>query len=341
MRLDDTNISPNPGYVRTHCAHIIQVAHRLTRKSPEYLVHICEDLLSNPPSQAHEMKRASGLNWNQFPIQYVVSQQKEEIHHKLIGDPAFYISDPLLRYEQSMKALPHVLKMGQAYALYDRCVDAIHATLPQTDTGLEEYTYGVMWLGVSLTRPGAAVYILSVLDTKTAWYQAHTAAQTLLSNSEEMHHILSSLAPVCRLASVGIEGSSLHDARLKLYWRMSSPTAFHDFIIPLYTDDNILHCIGTILKDYFFTLSALTFSVGIDLKTGKIADIKIDISNRILNLDIHKALSCIHKVADFLGFRTLISEKEFLSCSKNAVEVAFIGIGVDNTHRYRLHLYLY
>jgi hypothetical protein len=286
------------------------------------------------------MKTATGLNWNQFPLQFVISHQKKGVYYKILGDPAFYITDPLCRYRQSMKALSHILEMGHAQSLYDICKGTIAATLPDSIPDLQEYTYGVMWLGLSLSHPGAAVYVLSVLDTKIAWHKAHRLADTILSDSEEMHRIITSLEPGCRLASVGIEGSTLKNARVKLYWRVSTPTSFQNFGIPLYSDDSILRFFGTLLNEHFFTLSALTFSAGFNLITGKVSDIKIDISNRIMHMDFDEAITFVQKAARSLDFDNAIPRK-WSSCSHDGMEVAFIGIGMDKINRYRLHMYIY
>jgi hypothetical protein len=286
------------------------------------------------------MKTASGLNWNQFPLQFVVSHQKPGIYYKVIGDPAFYIADSLYRYRQSMKALSYILETGNAQSLSDICKDTIAATLPDSITDLQEYTYGVMWLGLPLGHPGAAVYVLSVLDNATAWHNAHRVADTILSDSEDMHRVLTCLQPYCRLASVGVEGSSLENGRVKIYWRVSRPSSFQNFGIPLLTDDSILRFLGTLLKDHFFTLSALTFSAGFNLITGKVTDIKIDISNRIMQLDFNEASTFVQKTARSLDFNNPILEK-WASCSHDGVEVAFIGMGTDEYNRYRIHMYFY
>lgn len=342
MKLYDNEKNRNVSeYVATYCNHLIQLAHCISGMNPKSLSTICGALLHNPTPGTCEMMKASGLNWNQFPLQFVISHHKTGLQYKFIGDPAFYIADPLDRYQQSMKALSFILKMGNAHSLHDICMDTVAATLPEDDTDLQEYTYGVMWLGLPLNHSGAAVYLLSVLDTKTAWQHAHTVADTILPDSKEMHRVLTSLEPHCRLASVGIEGSSMKNGRVKLYWRVSGSASFHDFGIPLYTDDSVLRFIGTLLKEYFYTLSALTFSAGFNLATGKLTDIKIDVSNRIMNMNFYEAITFIQKAAQSLDFHNLSLERKLLSCSRNDVEVAFIGIGVDDDRQYRLHMYFY
>jgi hypothetical protein len=331
---EDVN-KPSP-----YVGDLLQVAHHITGAPVSHLNEMCQILLHQPPYWAGEVRGQSGLNWDGSPLQFLVSTRRKECIFRLIGDPAFFHSDPLTRFDESIAALQLTLDAGNAGDLHDACQSSLTSAFPKNQEALRTYSCGMIWLGLTLDRPGAAVYFLSIPDTSTAWRRIHEWLNTILVHSEEAHRIIARLESHCHPVFVGIEGQNTETGRCKLYWRLSRLITPAQFGITMYNDPGIARFLGTIMKDHPYSFYALTFSAGFSLATGELTDIKVDLSNRSANLSVSEAITFMELQAETLGLLHPPACHGF-SVLRNSVSIGFIGLGLDCQGHHRLNTYLY
>lgn len=330
----------NP-YISQYMGDLLQVAHHVSGVKVSQLDEICQILLHRPPDWAGEMGGQSGLNWNGSPLQFLISAKSTDCTFRFVGDPAFFHSDPITRFEESISAIQLTLDAGNAGALQNVCQRSLTSALPRDPKALREFSCGMITLALTLNQPGAAVYFLSVSDTSMAWRKAYQWLNTILPHPEEAHGVIARLEPSCHPVFVGIEGQNIKTGRAKLYWRMSRPATPAQFGINLYNDSTVARFLGTIMKDHPYSLYALTFSAGFSLVTGELTDIKVDLSNRSANLSVVEAIELAELQAETLGLQRPPTREGFSVLSRKSVSVGFLGLGLDCQGGYRLNTYLY
>lgn len=323
-----------------HLGDLIQVAQCVSGAEATQVDELCQVVLHHPPAYAAELGRQSGLNWNGSPLQFLISARRNGSVFRLVGDPAFYYSNPIMRFEESKKALHTALGAGDAATLREACGRSLVSMIPGDPEALEEFTHGMIWLALSFNQPGAAAYFLAVSDRSAAWRTAHQWADTILPHPEEAHRVITTLEPNCCLLFVGIEGQTPKSGRAKLYWRLSRLATFSQFGISMYDDPVILQFLAALMKEHPFSLYALTFSAGFSLKTGELKDIKVDVSNRSVNLGVVEAIDFVELQAQTLGLQRPPT-REGLMVSRNSVSVGFVGLGLGYQRDYRLNMYLF
>ena len=319
---------------------LLQVAHHITGAPVRHLDELCQILLHHPPYNAGKVRGQSGLNWDGSPLEFLVSTRQKECIFRLIGDPAFFHSDPLTRFEESIAALQKTLEAGNARSLQDVCQRSLTSAFPKNQEALQKYPCGMIWLGLTIDQPGAAVYFLSIPDASTAWRTINEWLNTILVHSKEAHHVIAQLKLHCHPVFVGIEGQNTDTGRCKLYWRLSKLITPAQFGIPLYNDPGIARFLGTIMKDHPYSFYALTFSAGFSLATGELTDIKVDLSNRSATLSVNEAIKVMELQAETLQLLRPPT-CHGLSVLPSSVSVGFIGLGLDYQGQYRLNTYLY
>ena len=328
-------------YVSQYLGDLLQVAQCVSGVEVSQLDEFCHILLHRPPDWVGELRKQSGLNWNESPLQFLISTRNKGSTFRFIGDPAFYHSEPITRFEESIAALQLTLDAGNATDLRDVCWRSLTSALPRDPEALRNYPYGMIWLALTLDHPGAAVYFLSVLDKSVAWRKAHRWVDTILPHPDEAHRVIAALKPNCSLIFVGIEGQNVKAGRAKLYWRLSRPVTPSQFEISMYDDPTIARFLGTIMKDHPYSLYALTFSAGFSLTTGELTDIKIDLSNRSANLSVVEAIDFVELQAETLGLQRPPTRNGFSVLFRNSVSIGYIGLGLDHQGHHRLNTYLY
>lgn len=335
------SVNQSKPYISHYVGDLLQVAQHVSGVKMSTLDETCQILLHRPPDWAGELKGQSGLNWNGSPLQFLISARNKDCIFRFIGDPVFFHSDPIIRFEESIAALQSTLDAGNAAALREVCVRSFNHTFPMDPEALRDFSHGMIWLALTIDQPGAAVYFLSAPDKSAGWRKAHDWLHTLLPHPEEAHHVIAQLKSRCHLVFGGIEGRNVETGRAKLYWRLSEPATPSQFGITMYNDPTIARFLGTIMKDHPYSLYALTFSAGFSLATGELQDIKVDLSNRSANLSVIEAIEYAELQAETLGLQRPPTRRSFPLLSGGSVSVGFIGLGLDCQGRHRLNTYLY
>lgn len=331
----------NGDYVAQYVGDLLHVAQHLSGVKPERIDELSRILLNHPPSRADELGGRSGLNWNGSPLQFLISVRNQHPVFRLIGDPAFFCPDPLMRLNKSIDALQLVLETGRAGALRDVCLQSLNSILPEDIRALREYSHGMTWLARPLSGSGAALYVLAVANMSLAWRKAYEWAESIFTDPKEVQRTITTLQPCCRLLFVGIEGRDFKTGRAKIYWRLTRPSYPSQFGIDLYDDPTLIRFLGTIMKDHPFSLYAVTFSAGFSLATGRLIDVKADVSNRSAKLTTHEAIDLVESQAETLGLHCPLLRDALSVLPRESVIVGFVGLGLDSHGHHRLNVYLY
>jgi hypothetical protein len=327
-------------YVLKYVGDLLQVAHRVAAVELRQLEPLCQVVLHHPPAHAGELKGKSGLNWNGSPLQLLISTRSNGSVFRFIGDPAFFCPDPIKRLAESKKALQLALKTGNAQPLEDICQKTLASVIPSDGAALQEFSHGMIWLALTLNRPGIAAYFLAVSDRRAAWRTAHQWVETVLPHPEEAQGVIAALEPNCRFLFVGIEGQTPQSGRAKLYWRLSRLVTFSQFGISMFDDPVVGGFLAALMREHPFSLYALTFSAGFNLETGELTDIKVDLSNRSADLSVAEAVQFAECQAETLGLQLPPTRKGLSVLPHNSVSIGFLGLGLTHAGEYRLNTYL-
>ncbi|MBU7023980.1 MAG: hypothetical protein HXS40_07410 [Theionarchaea archaeon] len=341
--MHNKTVPPEKGesYISKYVGDLLQVAQCVAAVESSEVEDLCQVVLHHPPATADELEGESGLNWNGSPLQLLISTRNSGSVFRFIGDPAFFCPDPIRRFTESKMALKQALAAGKAKALEDVCWRSLESAIPCDDAALQEFSHGMIWLALTLNRPGIAAYFLAVLDKQAAWHMAHHWADTLLPHPGEAQKAIAALEPDCRLLSVGIEGQTPHSGRAKLYWRLSQPMAFSQFGISMFNDPAIAQFLAALMREHPFSLYALTFSAGFSLETGLLTDIKVDLSNRSADLSVADAVRFAEGQAETLGLDLPPTRQGLSVLPRNSVSIGFLGLGLTHTGEHRLNTYLF
>ena len=89
---------------------------------------LAEVLLHNPPVDAAAEHSRSDLNVTGSPLQLLLSARHSHWDTRLIGDPAFYAENSLVRWEKSLAALDALLSLSNAAGLRQAALRSIAQT---------------------------------------------------------------------------------------------------------------------------------------------------------------------------------------------------------------------
>jgi hypothetical protein len=151
--------------------------------------------------------------------------------------------------------------------------------------------------------------------------------------------LIAVLAQSCFLLGVGVEGLCPDSARLKLYWRMTTPQPLSDFGIPLLTDPAMIAFLAAALGGGSVAPDALNFSANFDVTSGRLVDVKVDVSWH--GRARQQALQIIANQAEQLGLGTLETHSAINTIHQHQLAVGCIGLGIDAAGKYRLNTYLF
>lgn len=280
----------------------------------------------------------SELNWNGSPLQLLFSFRRQKINVRLLGDPGSYLNDPLARYQSGHAAVTSMLSFSGAASLSPLTQNLIHQLVPDDAQQLRLYSAGTMWLATGLSRAGIALYVAPA-PTSDRWQKAHDWVTTATRFPDEALRIIATLKDRCFLLGAGIEGQSPETARFKLYWRMCTPSPLSDFGIALLTEPALLSFLSDVMDDAPVSPDALNFSANFDVVSGKLVDVKVDVSLHTYTRDA--ALRLIARQADHFSLAHAEIQEAMDAVCRHSLDVGCIGLGIDTRREYRLNTYLF
>jgi hypothetical protein len=237
---------------------------------------------------------------------------------------------------EAQHALTQVLALTSAYSLAQIFASTPEQILPRCKRW-KDANAGLFWLAAGLDG-GVALYVNTRWGQATdRWFDAYEWLRRLLPNLEESNALIQTLLPMAVLASVGLEGKSAADVRVKLYWRLLRPLPLDQLWVPLLRHDCFRDFLCLLLKEDAVPLSGLVFSVGFALANGRLSDAKVDI-----------CAHCLRRSPDWWVQTLKHCCQHYHLCSLHIgdglvggrCEVAFAGLGLDAIGKRRLNVYL-
>lgn len=295
-------------------------------------------LLALPPEQHSSAACRSSLNNDGSPLQLCITSSRHGCSARLIGDPGCFMSTIRQRIERSREALLRLSTLSGSPSFDSLSNRLLRMIVPKYHLRMAGRDTGIIWLASATDKRSAASYInarwASVAED---WSRAHSCLRSILPHAEEAQNLVNGLKTTAQLASIGVETTSSDDMRLKLYWRLATPTLLRMLSVPLLHHPAIHRFFATIMSNQHMPVTGLVFSAGFLFSTGELEDVKADLCAHCLPRPITHWLDAVEEVAEQNGLSTM----EMRACLKaGTLEPAFLGLGVNRSNQIRMNLYL-
>lgn len=293
-------------------------------------------VLAAPPAGVGRGGR-SELNGDGTPLQLCISCDGAGARSRWVGDPAWEAADPVARLRLSRDAMRDVFQSAGAASLLPAAETLVDGLVPAEETRLRDVKRGFLWLAAG--RGGAAVYVDSAASGEAGWERAAAAAATAVVDTGPATAALAELRASARLASLGIEGASPEDARLKVYFRLQRPQLLAELGPSLLAAPGLAAFLATVVADSTMNLSGAVFGLGFSLRSGALVDAKVDLCGHCLPRPAAAWRDLLARLAELYGVVPL-PEAAQRALVERHVEVAFVGLGLTTDGRCRLNSYL-
>lgn len=313
---------------------LLELAASLTGRSQNDIVRQAASMLGPSASQAGPWR--STLNNDGSPLQLCIGLQVDATPIvRLLADPAAKTSD-LRQRKQELGQAVHGLLEQRAPDLRPACHALMERMLPADTLARAALPTGGAWLASNLSGPGMALYVSTKWgDPAARWRRAQHWLGSLIPDRLARH---------TQLISAGIEGSSANNARVKLYWRVGNKAALADLGLSLAESVEVRDFLHLVIGDRHIPRSAIVGSVGMSFAgvaaeatpNNKPGDIKLDVCAHCVQRPSEQWLTII----DLCCRRYGLTSCPQVNSLDGLGELAFIGLGLDQTHRPRLNLYL-
>lgn len=309
---------------------LLELAANLTGRSADDIAQQAGSMLG--PSARQPGPWRSTLNNDGSPLQLCIGLSVGAAPVvRLLADPAAKTPDVRQR-ERELGVAVHTLLEQQAPAMRSAVQGLIAGMLPADALARYALPTGGAWLAANLSGPGMALYVSTKWgDPAARWRRA----QQWLGN-----RIPNRLARHAQLVSAGIEGSSVANARAKLYWRLGGKTALTDLGLSLAGTAEVRDFLGFVIGDRRMARHAVVGSIGMALAGAgcddAASDLKLDVCAHCVPRPLYEWQAIIDRCCRHYG---LVPWRDGTGLGDHT-ELAFIGFGLDQGHRPRLNIYL-
>ena len=312
----------------------------LTGTPLEEIRDLADALVDKPKNPAGKACGKSGLNADQSPLQLCISSSKNKIQCRLIADPASDESAPEWRYARSRLALTQILTRTGSHDNAATISTLLKNFGPGPAVPADLFGCGVFWLGASVEHPGLAIYTdTSVHETDVAWDHALRCIDELSPDTAAPFNTIEHIRAHCWLSSIGIEGSTPDNSRIKLYARMHTllPGGILGELFPALHHLTRSGCFSAIMGQKGLSYDDVLLNFGFHLASGKVEDIKVDISASALQMDGPELAVTVDRCCDELGLRAVPVSALF---ERYNLAPSFIGAAITADGQTRLNVYL-
>jgi len=321
------------------CGGLIAAAAQVSGNSTSFARRLAEVLLNELARGTSSPIKASDLNVNGSPLQFLLSVRAGFPAMRLIADPASDATNPSDRSRRSFEALDNLIVFKRASsmrAVVQALVDSIVPLAPH------RYPTGTLRLAASLNGPGLAVYTSPPPASETVrWSATRAAAQDLLPHPSAALALIDSLASSCSVFGLGIEGAEPHSSRLKLYWRLGPDW---------HTQPKSLEWFDPVILDGFFAAlvpsgglprNAVTFSAGFHMVSGELIDCKIDLCLNAARSSQQDAFAYARQSIPCHGLQNPAQSLTPGFFAQHGIAIACLGLGRSSFGEHRLNVYWY
>ena len=230
-----------------------------------------------------------------------------------------------------------VFSDGGAAELLPFCEAAIDELLVRPGVDPGSFRGGALWLGASLAANGCAVYVLGAGRNNAEWWdRTGRWLAAVLPNPADALRDVQRLRRH-RFAWVSVEGTSVADARAKVYWRLGGELREDDPDVPLLGSDTLREFAHAMLDGRDAGAQSVVFSAGYRLAGGDAYDVKIDVCGHCAARDPAEWRELVKVRARAAGIDDAPLQT---ALAAPGMAVSFLGLGRTRDGEHRLNLYL-
>jgi hypothetical protein len=317
---------------------LARVAAQLAGVSNERLERVYEQVLAVPPSGEHSLHGSSDLNNDGVPLQLCLVSNSKGSDVRLIGDPCAFLGGGEARYQCSTEALRRVLADNGLESFSRLSEQARLTVLPSTPEERRRYTSGFIWIAASLLKPGIGFYLeAGPLGQAAGWEAAIELLRKLSPAPELALGLIDGLKDKTIVASIGLEGTTQANSRIKIYFRLAGQMALSDLGVELFNAQEMNRFLNIAMADFGLDLDGLVLCLGLSASDGQLADVKIDLCGHCLTYSQERWVEVVDRCLSEFSLQPIPVRQalEGGDCS-----VAFIGFGMEREGQPRLNLYL-
>lgn len=256
---------------------------------------------------------------------------------RLIADPHLGGRDAPSRSRQSRRALAQLAEW-HAPDMASLCTSVLEHMAP-SGCGIPYLRVGGdAWLAAAIDGRGVAIYATARWgDPASRWARALAWLTDLSPAAAQAAATLTELARHSTLISVGVEGSNAGDARAKFYWRPDGSAPLSGLGVSLLTHEALPAFLSDATEGMPTPVSAIVGSVGVNVATGSLADVKLDLCSHC----VPRSRPDWARRIDGYARRHGMTAPPFMALEPDApIEIAFVGLGIDRDWQPRLNIYL-
>lgn len=327
----------------------------LKARSPERRLVSLADQLSEIDGKALELCQLMGVNPERHypsdgqsafsncgsPLQLNLSSNTQGTKVRILADPQTKPVAWPQRRQDAYLHLERLLGSNHNAAFAKACNDIAAICLPEksAEKNTKSKKAGLAF-GMEISTPGLAVYGYGPWNsTLESWTELVHYAKEILPAPKPILELIDTISSTSVLHGIGIAGTNVNNARIKLYWKFSTPTRVDQLGLPLGDHQPFALFLNELSKDATFGLDSFYFCAGFDYLTGIFRDFKID----ACCCDD----CCCHSQARLVQFTQRIAQQFNLNMMdirsviyKQDARISLIGLGCDYKGEIRLNTYL-
>jgi hypothetical protein len=283
-------------------------------------------------------KRPSTLNNDGSPLQICVTLARGKRHQvRLLADPASAGMSPGQCRLAARRAVSTLLSL-RAPELRPVCDITLNHALPSDTQELASLPGAGFWIASNVAGPGVAVYATAKWGSHSArWSRARNWLRAILKNYDDFEVIFDRLSTSAALVSIGFEGHTIPGAYVKVYWHLDGRIPLNRLGIHLLDNCGFLDFLKWTIINQRISFETIVGSVGFDVESGRLADVKLDICAHCLRKSSTQWINTLRSYAGRYGLTDLaVQDWELFE----GLEMAFVGLGINASQIPRLNMYL-
>jgi hypothetical protein len=310
----------------------------MSSAAPAAVTALCQDVLALGDATEGVRPGASCLNNDGVPLQLCLSTDHRGTVLRVIGDPGAGLDEPERRHQCARETLCRCLEAHGLRALSRLAETTYDMVIPSNAEGRSAYRQGFVWIAMSPDQSGVAAYFeMAPHGREQGWDVTRKWLDSTLSSSRKADQAIAGLRELCSVASVGFEGSAPQNVRAKVYFRLTRPQSLDVLGLELLKTVEMRDFLGIAMGEYGVDCQGLVMSIGFNVATGDLVDIKVDLCGHCLSYDPAGWLDVLQRLSRRFGL-SLPSLDAALTSHDCAV--AFVGLGLDTARKPRLNVYL-
>lgn len=273
----------------------------------------------------------SRLNPNGSPLKICISVENKKVSGQLIVDPCHYLQGEA-RFNGAWQA---------AFNLAERKAPSFIKTLQVTQKLMttwcapDDFINGPLWLATVPGSPGMAIcFDAQPLKQHVAKHIENWLKAVAPASIKRFSELLKPNSGVS-LDSFGIEGETLGNARVKVYFRLEPTTMLQSLGAQELYSTPMLAWLDKVIPNNEISPSGLRLSISAPIQPGGTGGAKIDICGHCVKHSLQQWDDIFAYIKGASGMPLL-----FANVNPEKVDVALAGFGVSTNMVARVNIYL-